>query len=93
MKKFELTAEFIINVFGEKLFRIKALIAFGNVKAGEVGGYVEREENLNHAGNAWVYGDAQVKNSTEYMYVHGFGSLSRFCLRDSWLDGCGCVVG
>ena len=31
-KKFELTAEFVTNVFGKKLFRIKALMAFGDVK-------------------------------------------------------------
>ena len=60
MKKFELTSEFITNIFGTKLFRIKALIEFGNVKAGELGGFVEKEENLNHEGNAWVYGDAEV---------------------------------
>ena len=34
MKKFELTAEFVTNVFGKKLFRIKALVAFGNVEKG-----------------------------------------------------------
>ena len=50
MKKFELTSEFITNIFGTKLFRIKALIEFGNVKAGELGGFVEKEENLNHEG-------------------------------------------
>nr|DAX78519.1 MAG TPA: Putative transferase, nesg, ydcK, Structural Genomics.38A [Caudoviricetes sp.] len=60
MKKFELTSEFITNIFGTKLFRIKALIEFGNVKAGELGGFVEKEENLNHEGNAWVYGNAEV---------------------------------
>ena len=60
MKKFELTSEFITNIFGTKLFRIKALIEFGNVKAGELGGFVEKEENLNHEGNAWVDGNAEV---------------------------------
>lgn len=60
MKKFELTSEFITNIFGTKLFRIKALAEFGNVKKGEFGGYVEKEENLNHEGNAWVYGNARV---------------------------------
>ena len=29
MKKFELTTEFITNVAGKKLFRIKALVEFG----------------------------------------------------------------
>ena len=60
MKKFELTSEFITNIFGTKLFRIRALVEFGDVEAGELGGYVEKEENLDHNGDAWVYGDAQV---------------------------------
>lgn len=60
MKKFELTDEFVTNVFGKKLFRIKALVAFGNVEKGELGGFIEKEDNLSHAGNAWVYGDARV---------------------------------
>ena len=60
MKKFELTSEFITNIFGTKLFRIKALIEFGNVKAGELGGFVEKEENLSQDGNAWVYDNARV---------------------------------
>ena len=45
-KKFELTSDFVINAFGKKLFRIKALISFAGVKAGEMGGYVEKEKNL-----------------------------------------------
>ena len=89
MKKFELTSEFITNIFGTKLFRIKALIEFGNVKAGELGGFVEKEENLNHEGNAWVYGnaevygnarvcgDARVYGNADYATVHGFGSEYR----------------
>ena len=60
MKKFELTTEFITNMFGKKLFRIKALVEFGNVKAGDLGGYVEKEENVSQADNAWVSGDAEV---------------------------------
>ena len=66
MKKFELTSEFVTNIFGTKLFRIKALVEFGGVEVGELGGYIEKEENLDHdgnawvCGNAWVYGDARV---------------------------------
>ena len=59
MKKYELTAEFI-EKWGKKLFRIKALISFGSVEAGELGGYVEKEDNLAQDGDAWVYGDAEV---------------------------------
>ena len=60
MKKFELTSETKINIFGKKLFRIKALISFGNVEAGETGGWVEKEENVNQSGNAWVFDNAEV---------------------------------
>ena len=59
MKKFELTSEFV-TFLGKKLFRIKALISFGNVKEGELGGYVEKEENLSNDGDAWVSGNARV---------------------------------
>ena len=59
MKKFELTGEFKI-LFGRKLFRIRALVKFRDVESGDLGGYVEKEENLSHDGDAWVCGDAQV---------------------------------
>ena len=62
MKKFELTSDFKMYL-GMKLFRIKALVDFGNVKAGDLGGYIEREENLSHDGNAWVSGDALVSGN------------------------------
>ena len=60
MKKFELTSETKINIFGKTLFRIKALMSFADVEAGETGGWVEKEGNVNQSGNAWVYGDAMV---------------------------------
>ena len=59
MKKYELTAETKV-VFGHTLHRIKAIVSFGSVEAGDIGGWIEKEENLNQTGNAWVYGDAQV---------------------------------
>lgn len=60
MKKYELTSEFVTNVFGRKLFRIKALVAFGNVEKGELGGFIEKEKNLSHDGDAWVADNACV---------------------------------
>ena len=59
MKKFELTTETKV-IFGITLYRIRALIAFGNVNAEELGGWIEKESNLSHDGNAWVSGNAQV---------------------------------
>lgn len=40
------------------VYRIQALRDFGDVKAGELGGYVESEDNLSHSGTCWVYGNA-----------------------------------
>ena len=79
MKKYELTAEFI-EKWGKKLFRIKALISFGSVEVGELGGYVEKEDNLAQTGNAWVYGDARVYGNAR---VYG----------DAWVYGDARVYG
>ena len=77
MKKFELTTESITNEAGKKLFRIKALIDFGDVKAGEPGGYVEKEGNVSQDDNAWVSGDALVFGDADYALVQGFGTEFR----------------
>ena len=73
MKKFELTSETKINIFGKKLFRIKALISFADVEAGETGGWVEKEGNVNQSGNAWVSGDAMVSGNAK---VYGNAKVS-----------------
>ena len=57
--KFEFTGE-IKEAFGIKLARIKAKMSFGDVKVGDVGGWIEKESNLDVYGNAWVYGNARV---------------------------------
>ena len=93
MKKFELTAESKINIFGKKLFRIKALISFGDVEEGETGGWIEKEENLEQSsGNAWVSGNA------DYTTIHGFGTQFRtttfFQCEDKQIRvSCGCFLG
>nr|DAM40359.1 MAG TPA: Putative transferase, nesg, ydcK, Structural Genomics.38A [Caudoviricetes sp.] len=64
MKKYELTTDTKM-VLGRKLFRIKALVSFGNVKIGDLGGYIEKEENLSQEGNAWVSGNAEVSGNAK----------------------------
>ena len=59
MKKYEMTSETKI-VNGVTLHRIKALISFGAIHEGDIGGFIEKEENLSHDGDAWVCGDAEV---------------------------------
>ena len=63
-KKYELTSETKV-VFGVTLYRIRALVSFGIVSAGDVGGFVESEKNLEANGNAWVYGNAQVSGDAK----------------------------
>ena len=59
MKKYELTEE--TKIIGDKmLFRIRALRSFGDIKAGDLGGFIENERNLSHEDNAWVSGNAKV---------------------------------
>ena len=50
----------MINAFGIKLFQIKCTKSFKYANKGDLGGYVEKEDNLSQSGDAWVYGDAQV---------------------------------
>ena len=64
MKKFILTDE-TIEMFGVTLHRIKAVRSFGNIKEGDLGGFVEKEENISENLEAWVYGDAKVWGNAE----------------------------
>lgn len=53
------------------LHRIMALEDFADVKKGDLGGWIECEENLSHVGDCWIYdnamvfGDAQVSNNAK----------------------------
>lgn len=58
-RKYELTDE-TINVDDKTLHRIKAVRDFSNVKAGDLGGFIENEDNLSHDGYAWIYDNARV---------------------------------
>ena len=63
MKKFEFTGETktISLLFRTAtLHRIRAVAEFGLVKIGDLGGWIEKEENLSHEGKAWVWGNAEV---------------------------------
>lgn len=58
-KKYILTD--ITMYLGDKiLHRIKAVKKFGNVRVGELGGWIGKEENLSHDGDCWVYDEAKV---------------------------------
>ena len=96
MKKYELTDE-TIDVSGTTLHRIKALKDFGNVKKGELGGYVESERNLSQEGNCWVCGNAKVCGDADYIIIKGLGSKYRnttiFRTKGNIAVKCGCFYG
>ena len=72
MKKYELTTE-TLQLAGLTLHKIKAVKNFGSVKAGELGGWIESEENLSQADNAWVYNNAKVFDKAR---VYGDAAVS-----------------
>ena len=72
-EKYELVLDDSVELFGQKLFRIRAKISFCIVKKGELGGYIESEKNLSHYDDAWVYGNARVCGNAE---VYGNADVS-----------------
>lgn len=65
-KKYELTDNTIVYK-GVVLHQIRSLQNFGNVKAGELGGFIESEDNLSHTGTCWVYNSAKVYGKIKLM--------------------------
>lgn len=107
MKKYEFTGE---TKQVELLFRtvtlqrIKAVAEFGIVKVGDLGGWIEKEENLSHEGKAWVYGnaevygDAKVFSISHVLVIGPIGSRNDFTTffrdKDSEITvKCGCFLG
>lgn len=101
--KFEFTGE-TKTVMGHTLQRIRALRSFGNVNKGDLGGWLEKEENLSHERNSWVSGGAQVfgdarvyKQNHIYIVPHigsrnGTTTFFRTADRKIWVN-CGCFSG
>ena len=90
--KYEFTGETKI-VYGRTLRRIKAIVAIGaTVAPGDIGGWIESENNLSVSGNAWVYGDAKVYGNAEVYgdaKVYGNAKVSG----DAEVYGDACVYG
>jgi hypothetical protein len=84
-KKYKFTKE-TVDHYGAILHRIVALRAFGDVKKGEPGGFIEAERNLDHSGNAWVYGDAWVSGNA---WVYG----DAWVYGNAWVSGNAWVYG
>lgn len=79
-EKYELVRTDSIEVNGHTLYRIKALRDFRDVKAGDLGGYIESEDNLSQQGPCWVYDDAKVFGNAR---VYGQAKV----LGNAWVYG------
>ena len=80
-KKYKFTGETKIAKDGVSVIqRIEALKDFGTVKAGELGGWIEKEENLSRFNDCWVsdnaevHGNAQVEASSDVIVITNIGS-------------------
>ena len=107
MKKFEFTGETktISLLFRTAiLHRIRAVAEFGLVKVGDLGGWIEKEENLSHEGKAWVCGDAKVWgnakvfSASHVLVIGAIGSRDDFTTffrdKDNEITvKCGCFLG
>lgn len=77
MKKYEFSGETkTINTLSGviTLHRIRAVANFADIETGELGGWIEKRENLSDEGNAWVYGNARVHGNARVYgnaRVHG----------------------
>ena len=64
-KKYEILKDTEKVFLGRKVYRIKALKDFSDIKKGDIGGYVESEKNLSQEGDCWIYGKAVACDNSE----------------------------
>jgi hypothetical protein len=52
-KKYELATDLPYKMYGleTKLYQVRSLKDFGKIKKGDLGGWVQSEDNLSHRGN------------------------------------------
>lgn len=100
-KYFELTDE-TIEVAGNTMHRIRCTRDCKWAKTGDLGGFIEKEDNL--SGNAWVYGNARlagkarVAGNDDHCGFDVFGCIGRHTHAYRTSDGgveitCGCFRG
>jgi len=86
MNKFELTKE-SKEFHGRTLYRIRALKDFSNIKKGDLGGWVEKEENLSQKGNCWIYDEAKIFDNAcalnSACVLNNVCVLNNACVRDN----------
>lgn len=82
-RKYELMDETII-CDGRTLHRIRAVRDFADVKAGNLGGWIEKECNLDQDGDFWVYGDAKVYGNAKVCGDANIKSMKDYIVFKNW---------
>lgn len=89
--KYELTNE-VKEYNGITLHRIKATKNFGSVNAGDLGGWIESEDNLSQGNDAWVCDNAEVCGNADYIVFKNWWSSGRHFTwtrtNNKWRVGC-----
>jgi carbonic anhydrase/acetyltransferase-like protein (isoleucine patch superfamily) len=67
-QKYKLNRDISLRIGEKTVYVIEALRDFGDVEEGDIGGFIESEENLSHDGDCWVYDSA---------IVYGKGRVNR----------------
>lgn len=65
MNKYEIIMSESVTIGDAILYRVRALKDSKFFKAGDIGGYIEKLENLSMSGDARVFGDAQVCDNAQ----------------------------
>jgi NDP-sugar pyrophosphorylase family protein len=83
-KKYEFTDE--TNIFGHKRIRALRDIPRYTVKKGDLGGFLQSENNLSHNGDCWIADNAEVSyNAIVYGDAIVFGTASVY--GNAWVSG------
>lgn len=64
-KKYQIRYDLNNQVYDRTLYRIQALKNFGRVKKGELGGWIQKEDNLSQEGNCWIFDEACVFDNAQ----------------------------
>ena len=92
MQKYEI----IDDQNDENYGRIRALIDFGRVKKGDIGGKIDNYDNLSQEDNCWVYINAQVRDNAKVYgnaFVSGTATVgdNAKVFDNAWVSGDACV--
>ena len=96
-QKYCILKDHTLNYEGKILYRIQAIKNFGDVKNGDIGGWVEKDFNLSHKGDCWVYDDSKIFG-TAAIYgnakVYGNSAVggSVYVFDNAWICGNATII-